>query len=159
MHARAGFLKCHSNDVRRREIPAVDPRVVELPSSGRCSHPSDDRQWIAGSSICPRRNAAVIRRMSGRRPPGCRSVADGTLLSAAPFGHQPPGRCCRLLSCPRRNAAVIRWTSGPSVLVGTPPSAAVILFLRPLRYVNSCSFYLSVFSLYILLTHCLNCCL
>jgi len=60
------------------------------------------------------------------------------------FGHQPPGRRCRLLNCQRRNAAVTRWTSGRgppgcrSVLVGTPPSAAAILLFRPLRYVNFC---------------------
>ena len=138
MRAGVGFLKCHSNEVRRGENPAMDRRVVELSSSGRCCHPSDDRPRIARSSRCPCRNAAVIHNTSGRGPPGCRSVAVWTLPSVAPFGHQPPGRRCRLLSCPRRNAAVILWTFGRgppgcrSVLLGTPPSAAVILFLQTL---------------------------
>ena len=134
MRAGVGFLKCHSNEVRRGENPAMDRRVVELSSSGRCCHPSDDQPWITGSSSC-RQVAAVIRRTSGCGPPGYQSVAIWTLPSVAPFGHQPPGRRCRLLSCPCQNTTVITCTSGR----GSPGcrSASLGRHRQPLSYCSS----------------------
>ena len=50
-----------TSSVVGRGNPVVDRRVVELSSSGLCRHPLDVRLWTAGSSICPRRFAAVSR--------------------------------------------------------------------------------------------------
>ena len=141
--------------------------LVSYTSSGRCCHPSDDRLWTAELSASPPRGAAISRAI---RPPAAGSPLPVAELPASERCCQRRnvaatrwtfGRRCWLLSCPCRNVAATRWTFGcrlPNcrpVIVGTPPSAVVALFVRSLHYFHfRFIFEFSVFPLDILPSHC-----